>query len=106
MVSRMLLTLLASALALVVGVTLLWVVGTRIGDVSIIDVFWGFGFVLVAVLTLVVAGGDPPRRALLAVLTGVWGLRLGGYLAWRARGRGEDRRYTAMRKRVAGSFAR
>jgi steroid 5-alpha reductase family enzyme len=102
----MLLTLLVCAAALAVAVTLLWLVASRIGDVSIIDVFWGSGFVLVAVLTLVVPGGDPAREGLLAMLTGVWGLRLTGYLGWRARGRGEDRRYTAMRERVGGSFVR
>jgi steroid 5-alpha reductase family enzyme len=100
-------TLLVCAGALVACVVALWLIAMRRDDVSIIDVFWGPGFVLVAVLTWVLPGGDPVRKALLAVLTGVWGLRLGGYLAWRARGRGEDRRYTAMRAKLpAGAFRR
>jgi steroid 5-alpha reductase family enzyme len=91
--------------ALLVTVVVLWRVAVRRDDVSIIDQFWGAGFVLVAVLTYVLPGGVPARQGLLTVLTGVWGLRLTGYLAWRNRG-GEDRRYTAMRSRVAGDFHR
>jgi steroid 5-alpha reductase family enzyme len=96
----------ASAAVLLVAVTALWLVAVRRNDVSIIDLFWGTGFVLVAVVTLALPGGDTGTKALLAVLTGAWGLRLSGYLAWRARGRGEDRRYTAMRARVPGDFHR
>jgi steroid 5-alpha reductase family enzyme len=98
--------LVVSAAALLAAVIALWRVAVRRDDVSIIDVFWGLGFVLVALVTLVLPGGDGGRKALLALLTSAWGLRLSGYLAWRARGRGEDRRYTAMRARVSGDFHR
>jgi steroid 5-alpha reductase family enzyme len=37
-------------------------------------------------------------------LVGVWALRLGGYLAWRARGRAEDPRYAAMRRHHGARF--
>jgi steroid 5-alpha reductase family enzyme len=36
---------------------------------------------------------------LVASLVSLWGIRLGAYLAWRNLGHGEDKRYTAMRKR-------
>jgi steroid 5-alpha reductase family enzyme len=39
-----------------------------------------------------------------AVLMTVWGLRLGGYLAWRNIGKGEDARYRAMRDKWEGRF--
>jgi steroid 5-alpha reductase family enzyme len=37
-------------------------------------------------------------------MTTVWGLRLGGYLAWRKRGAPEDFRYQAMRRRAGPRF--
>jgi steroid 5-alpha reductase family enzyme len=39
-------------------------------------------------------------------LTSVWALRLGGYLAWRNWGRGEDPRYVAMRQKHGARFGR
>lgn len=44
------------------------------------------------------------RRILLAVLTTIWGLRLGLHLAARNLGRGEDRRYQAMRAKHGDRF--
>jgi steroid 5-alpha reductase family enzyme len=38
-----------------------------------------------------------PRVLILAGLTTIWGLRLSLFLLWRNRGKGEDRRYAAMR---------
>jgi len=39
------------------------------------------------------------------ILASVWGLRLSGYITWRNRRRGEDRRYAAMRERHGPRFA-
>ena len=48
---------------------------------------------------------DSGRRWLLAALTAVWGLRLGGYLLWRKLGDPEeDRRYAKMRERKGDAF--
>jgi len=74
-----------------------WIVATIRRDVSVVDIVWGLGFAVVAVCSLVVGDGAAARRVLLAVLVGVWGLRLAGYLAWRNLGHGEDRRYRKMR---------
>lgn len=81
-----------------------WVVGTARRDVSIVDIVWGPAFAVVAAVALVVGGGASSRRILLAVLVGVWGIRLGGYLAWRNLGHGEDRRYQQMRRRHGDRF--
>jgi steroid 5-alpha reductase family enzyme len=104
--SGLALNVVASAGVLVACLVALWRVGVKMGDVSIIDIFWGPGFVIVALVTL--ALGDAPfgRRLLVAVLTGVWGLRLGGYLYWRNHGKGEDARYQAMRRHVGEGFER
>ena len=81
------------------AMTLLWLVSLAVRDSSIVDIFWGAGFVLIAWVAFVTADGVEARRLLLVVLTSIWGLRLSAYLAWRNLGKGEDYRYTAMRER-------
>jgi steroid 5-alpha reductase family enzyme len=76
----------------------LWALSLRLRDSSIVDLFWGPAFALIAWLTVLEAGATP-RGLLVSALVTAWGLRLAGYLAWRNLGHGEDRRYTAMRLR-------
>jgi steroid 5-alpha reductase family enzyme len=82
----------------------LWLVSLVVADASIVDIFWGMSFVVVAWVTALIAEGAEARRVLLVVLVSVWGLRLSGYLAWRNLGKGEDYRYRAMRERYAPRF--
>ncbi|MGH7895049.1 MAG: DUF1295 domain-containing protein [Candidatus Binatia bacterium] len=82
----------------------LWVVSLRTKDVSIVDIYWGPGFVVVANVAALTGAGTDPRRLLVLLLVSGWGLRLGGYLFWRNRGRGEDFRYAAMRRRIGPRF--
>jgi steroid 5-alpha reductase family enzyme len=79
--------------------TALWGVSVAVRDTSIVDIFWGTGFVGIAWVTFAFADGPAHRRLLLAVLTTVWGLRLTLHLARRNLGHGEDPRYQAMRQR-------
>ncbi len=48
--------------------------------------------------------GNHDRRLLLAILVTVWGLRLASHIGRRNAGKGEDRRYAAMREREGSSF--
>jgi steroid 5-alpha reductase family enzyme len=94
----------ASLLAVEAGlllalVTVLWAVSVVVRDSSIVDVFWGCGFVVVASVAFALADGSLDRRLLLLALVTVWGLRLSAYLARRNLGKGEDRRYAEMRRR-------
>jgi steroid 5-alpha reductase family enzyme len=79
-------------------VTLLWLLSIPLKNVSIVDIFWGLGFVLVNGLYFILGNGDPLRKLLLLVLVSIWGLRLAGYLAWRNIGKGEDFRYQKFRQ--------
>ena len=89
----------------IAGVTLaLWLISLPMRNSSIVDIFWGFGFVLVVWATFFEAGSASPRSVLVSVLTTLWGLRLAGYLAWRNLGKGEDYRYQAMRERFGVRF--
>ena len=89
-----------SALALLACLVPLWLISLKIRNASIIDIFWGFGFVVVAVVCLCLAPAKTFYVWLLAALPIIWGLRLTIYLAKRNLGHGEDRRYVAMQKRA------
>ena len=73
----------------------LWALSVALGDASIVDIWWGPGFAVVAVASHRMAA---PGNTLITALTVVWGLRLGIYLLVRNAGKGEDPRYQAMRR--------
>ena len=95
----------ASAAAVAVLMVGTWLVSLPLRNVSIVDIVWGLGFVVVAWVSYLVGDGVAARRLLLAVMVTLWGLRLAGYLLWRNAGHGEDFRYQAMRKKMGPSFA-
>ena len=99
-------TLFATALVLsAAAMFALWLLSLALRDASIVDIWWGPGFASIAVASCWLgAGGDAERRALSTGIVALWGLRLGGYLAWRNWGRGEDPRYQAMRRHWGARF--
>jgi len=78
--------------------TLLWLVSVAIKNASIVDPFWGLGFVIISVFYFIKGGGFETRKIILLTLVAIWGLRLSGWLAWRNSGKGEDFRYKQFRK--------
>ena len=100
MLLHLTINLVACGFALLVCLLLLWAISVKVKDASIIDIFWGFGFVIVAGLCLFIAPTKTNFVCLLAALPIIWGLRLTLYLAKRNLGHGEDPRYIAMRKRA------
>ena len=82
----------------------LWLASLRLKNASIVDPFWGAGFVLVAWTTWWQAGRPQALSLLLVLLVTLWGLRLSLFLAWRNWGHGEDRRYRAMREHHGPRF--
>jgi steroid 5-alpha reductase family enzyme len=100
-----LLELLLMNLGLVMGLMFaLWLVSLPLRNASIVDIFWGGGFVVIACATVVAIGSASPRGLLISILTTLWGMRLAGYLAWRNIGKGEDYRYRAMREQYGSRF--
>lgn len=91
--TTLLLTNLAIAFTLFV---VLWAVSLKTRDPSMVDSFWAFGMVILAWASWLHTDGSPQRSAWLVGLCTVWGLRLGGYLFWRWRAHGPDKRYVAM----------
>lgn len=93
---------LAAALGLM---TLLWLVSLMLRNASIVDIFWGAGFVMLGWLYfLLMPQGLLARKLLIAALVTVWGLRLSLYIFARNRGMGEDFRYVAMRQAGGASW--
>ena len=92
----------AAAIAALMAVTL--TLSLRLSNWSLIDTFWGLGFVVVAVVSylLTLGHGDAGRRLVALLVPVVWGLRLAGYIHWRNHGQPEDPRYTALLRRRTG----
>ena len=85
--------------------TLLWLISLALKDSSIVDIFWGTGFVIAFwVTTLLVPGPLTPRIILLGTVATVWGLRLSLYIFLRNAGKGEDFRYAAWRAEAGPSW--
>jgi steroid 5-alpha reductase family enzyme len=74
-------------------------------DASIVDVFWGVGFVVAACVYALSREERTLRGDLVLGLATLWGLRLSLYILWRNRREGEDYRYREMREKSPGSFA-
>jgi len=89
-----------SAVALACCLVPLWMISLKAKDASLIDIFWGLGFVVVALVCFYLAPKPTPYLMLLTALPVLWGLRLSLYLARRNLGHGEDPRYVAMMKRA------
>src|SRR5712692_10604192 len=96
--------LIISALVTLAYVTVIWLLSLRLRNASIIDVFWGLGFVVLATLYHVSLEGFGGRSVLTTTLVLVWGLRLSGYILWRNRGKGEDYRYGKWREQAGQKF--
>jgi steroid 5-alpha reductase family enzyme len=98
-------TLALCAGAVLVSLIATWLVSVKLRDVSVVDVAWGLGFVVVAWVAFASGHGDGARRTLLAALVTIWGLRLAGYIGRRKlRHPGEDPRYGEWRKRWGERF--
>ena len=88
-----------SAVILIVSYfTVLFLVGTARRNNGVVDIGWGFGFVLVAWAMLWLRPPITPLRILMTALVTVWGLRLFVHILRRNHGKPEDFRYANFRK--------
>ena len=81
-----------------------WAISVAVRDAGIVDILWGFGFVVVAWVSWLVTDGHDVRAALLVFMATAWGLRLAIHLAFRNIGQEEDFRYQSMRRRAGDKF--
>ncbi len=79
--------------------TALWLLSLYLKNSSIVDIFWGTGFIIVNAVYLALSpGGFPARQWLITVLVTVWGLRLSIHVLTRNWRKGEDFRYRKWRE--------
>jgi len=100
-----LVTLLVTAVALLVMQGITFAIALRVGKHSVVDTAWGVGIALAALVAFLVSQGhgDPARRALLLAASVIWGARLAVYVGWRNHGRPEDPRYRDMLAHAEGN---
>ncbi len=88
------------ALAVIITVAVAtWLVSLLHHDVSIVDPLWAVMISLGGWVYALSAPQIGPREGLVLLLATIWAVRLSGYIAWRSRGHGEDRRYQEIRAR-------
>jgi steroid 5-alpha reductase family enzyme len=93
--------------AAVIAATMLlvWALSLVLGDVSVVDPVWGPAFALVAVAVALSRHAPHTGVWLVAVITVIWGVRLGVHLGRRKLSEPEeDRRYAQMRERHPDHF--
>lgn len=86
---------LGAAVMMTVG----WLWQRRRRNAGIVDVLWSTGLGVSAVMIAFYGSGAIWPRAGVAMLGGVWGMRLAAHLWHRVRGEPEDGRYRALRAR-------
>jgi len=99
----------SSALLLLVVFSLLWMMSIPLKNTSIVDSFWGAGFIIIAFNAFTCSNvfHFPPtyeRSLLLLLLLLIWGSRLSLYILWRNWGMGEDYRYKSLRRSIGKHY--
>lgn len=97
-------TLVTSAAVIAGCMVGMWLLSVVLKNASIVDIFWGLGFVIVAWACTVRVDTMSSVGKLLVALVSLWGLRLSIYLWIRNHGKPEDFRYVAMRKHYGPKF--
>jgi len=90
---------LSLGLIILSAMTILWLVSLAIKNSSIVDIFWGAGFVITAwAAFFFTPEGYLARKLLIVGLATVWGLRLTIHIFNRNHNKPEDFRYQVWRK--------
>lgn len=92
---------LGAVLALMLAV---WALSLRLRDASIVDRYWGLGFVLLVWVYALASESRGALETLLVALVSVWGIRLSLHIHLRNRGHDEDYRYARMREQHGARF--
>lgn len=86
-------------LVVVIFFTLIWVISVYLKDASIVDIFWGAGFILVSAFYFLITETFYARKFIMIAMVLIWGLRLSVHIMWRNMGKEEDFRYRKFRKK-------
>ncbi len=91
-------SLLYTSIFLLFLMILLWLFSIPLKKVSIVDAFWGMGFVIVNLSYFMLENQLFTRNLLLVCLVSIWGIRLSIYIFVRNYGKPEDFRYQEFRR--------
>ncbi len=82
---------------------LIWIWAYRIKNAGIVDIFWAFNFLIIAIVIWLLADGNEMRKNILCALAGLWSIRLGIYLLIRVGSHldEEEGRYKQLREEWA-----
>ncbi len=86
------------AIVICIAMHIMFVLALVLKDNSIIDIFWGLGFVTVALFLLYPFDSLNFTKTLFSLLLFAWALRLAIHIGVRNLGKGEDFRYANWRK--------
>ena len=90
-------TLLSGYALLFSVMCVMWVLYRITKKPMIVDAGWGYAIAILGIFYAVTGSGDEQRRVVLAVMTGLAGIRLGSYLLFtRVLGRHHDARYDML----------
>ena len=85
-------------LLIVVFFTIVWGISVILKNASIVDIFWGAGFVLAGIFYFIVTPEYSTRKIITVIFTTLWGLRLSIHIMARNMGKPEDYRYQEFRR--------
>lgn len=99
-------TALFTGLGLVVALMVcVWAASVVLRDASLVDRFWGLGFVVLAWFWYATSpAADGGARLVLPIACTIWGVRLSAHLTVRNWSTGEDYRYAEMRAKHGPRF--
>jgi steroid 5-alpha reductase family enzyme len=92
------------SIAVVIYMTVLYVISIIKKRADIVDIGWGLGFILIALVSLFSREVLTNRMILVTLLVIFWGLRLAIHIYSRNRGKDEDYRYQQFKKDWGDSF--
>ena len=70
-----------AAVAFIMLIIYFWALAIK--NYGIVDIFWAYNFLVIAIIIWLLADGFEPRKNLVCLLAAVWSLRLGFYLTIR-----------------------
>ncbi len=90
---------LISWLAVSIIMTVIYFWALKIKNNGIVDIFWAFNFLVIAIIIWFLANGYSTRKNIVFILSSLWALRLGIHLLIRVGGhlKVEEGRYKALR---------
>jgi steroid 5-alpha reductase family enzyme len=83
----------------VISMTVIFLIGKRTHNYSYVDIGWSGNFALIAILYGLLGEGLAERRLLIAVMYGLWSIRLAWHLGQRVIGHPEEGRYVELRRK-------